>query len=107
MTMVPPHPSPQAPPVGLVTFLFTDIEGSTRLWERDAAAMGLALERHNAILGDAIRAHGGYHYKTIGDAFQAAFADPAAAVTAAVAAQRALAAESWPVTGSMRVRMAL
>ena len=58
----------------MVAFLFTDIEGSTRLWERDATTMWSALERHNAILGDAFRAHGGYHFKTIGDAFQAAFA---------------------------------
>ena len=65
------------------------------------------LERHNAILGDAIRAHGGYHFKTIGDAFQAAFADPAAAVAACVDAQRALDAEPWPETGPIRVRMAL
>ncbi len=49
-------------PTGTVTFLFTDIEGSTRLWERDATTMWSALEQHNAILGDAIRAHGGYHF---------------------------------------------
>jgi predicted ATPase/class 3 adenylate cyclase len=91
----------------MVTFLFTDIEGSTRLWERDATTMWSALERHNAILGDAIRAHGGYHFKTIGDAFQAAFADPAAAVAASVDAQRALDAEPWSETGPIRVRMAL
>jgi predicted ATPase/class 3 adenylate cyclase len=94
-------------PAGVVTFLFTDIEGSTRLWERDAATMWRALERHNSLLADAIRQHQGVHFKTIGDAFQAAFADPAAAVAAAVAAQRALAAEPWPETGPLRVRMAL
>ena len=91
----------------MVTFLFTDIEGSTRLWERDATTMRAALERHNAILAAAIRAHGGYHFKTIGDAFQAAFADPVAAVAACVDAQRALDAEPWPETGPLRVRMAL
>ena len=105
--MTAPRPTPGTLPAGIVTFLFTDIEGSTRLWERDAAAMRPALERHNTILGDAIRAHGGYHYKTIGDAFQAAFAEPTAAVAATVAAQRALDAEPWPETGPMRVRMAL
>ena len=94
-------------PVGTVTFLFTDIEGSTRLWERDAGRMWPALERHNAILGDAIRAHGGVHFKTVGDAFQAAFASPVAAVAACVAAQRALETEPWPETGPVRVRMAL
>jgi predicted ATPase/class 3 adenylate cyclase len=91
----------------MVSFLFTDIEGSTRLWERDATTMRSALERHNAILTTAIRAHGGYHFKTIGDAFQAAFVDPTAAAAASIGAQRALAAEPWPETGPMRVRMAL
>jgi predicted ATPase/class 3 adenylate cyclase len=105
--MTAPRPTPGTLPSGIVTFLFTDIEGSTRLWERDAAAMRPALERHNTILGDAIRAHGGYHYKTIGDAFQTAFLDPKAAVAACVAAQRALDAEPWPETGPIRVRMAL
>jgi len=91
----------------MVAFLFTDIEGSTRLWERDAEAMRQALERHNAILGEAIAAHGGVHFKTIGDAFQAAFPDVSSAVGAAVAAQRAIAAEAWPATGPVRVRMAI
>lgn len=94
------HPTP-------ITLLFTDIEGSTRLWERDASAMWQALERHNVILAAAIRDAGGHHYKTIGDAFQAAFTDPAAAVTACVAAQQSLAAQEWPETGPLRVRMAL
>src|SRR5215213_415801 len=108
MVAVPSTPIiPFAPPSGLVTFLFTDIEGSTSLWERDRTTMRVALERHNAILAAAIRAHGGYHFKTIGDAFQAAFADPVAAVAACVDAQRALDAEPWPETGPMRVRMAL
>lgn len=94
-------------PNGIVTFLFTDIEGSTRLWERDSAVMRRALERHNAILSAAIADHGGYHFKTIGDAFQAAFVDPSAAVAAAVEAQHALEAEPWEETGPLRVRMAL
>jgi predicted ATPase/class 3 adenylate cyclase len=101
------EPSPPSLPTGTVTFLFTDIEGSTRLWERDAAVMSRALERHNVILAEAINAHGGVHFKTIGDAFQAAFADPTAAAAAALAAQTALAAEPWPETGPLRVRMAL
>lgn len=94
-------------PTSIVTFLFTDIEGSTRLWERDSAAMWRALARHNAILGDAIRANAGHHFKTVGDAYQAAFPDPASAVAACVMAQRALHAEPWPETGPLRVRMAL
>lgn len=96
-----------SPPRGMVAFLFTDIEGSTRLWERDPEAMRRALERHNSILGAAIAAHRGVHFKTIGDAFQAAFPDVSSAVAAVVEAQRALAAEPWAETGPLRVRMAV
>ncbi|MFT4039398.1 MAG: tetratricopeptide repeat protein, partial [Thermomicrobiales bacterium] len=99
--------TPPAFPTGAVTFLSTDIEGSTRLWERDTAVMWRAVERHNAILSDSIEAHGGHHFKTIGDAYLAAFSDPAAAIDAVVNAQRALNAEPWPETGPLRVRMAL
>src|SRR3954467_4650593 len=94
-------------PSGTVTFLFTDIEGSTRLWERDPAAMRAAVARHDALLHDAITAHHGSLYKHIGDAVQAAFSTPAAALAAAVAAQRAIAAESWAETGPLQVRMAV
>src|SRR5437868_14155017 len=79
-----------APQARSVTFLFTDIEGSTRLWERDPAAMRVALERHNALLHAAIEQHGGEVFKTVGDAFCAAFERPVDAVLAADAAQRAL-----------------
>jgi len=94
-------------PTGTVTFLFTDIQGSTPLWEREPEQMRLALERHHAILQQAIEAHGGHVYKIIGDAFQAAFALPANALEAALAAQRALAAETWSTSLSIRVRMGL
>ena len=94
-------------PSGNVTFLFTDIEGSTRLWERDPAAMRVAVERHNAILDEAIAAHGGSHFKSIGDAYAVAFADAPAAVAVAATAQRALAAEPWGKVGELRVRMAI
>ncbi|MFT4039988.1 MAG: tetratricopeptide repeat protein, partial [Thermomicrobiales bacterium] len=94
-------------PTGNVTFLFTDIQGSTKLWERDAAVMRTAVEGHLALLGDAITAHGGVHFKTVGDAVQAAFHTPDDAVAAAVDGQRALAATSWPETGSLLVRMAI
>jgi predicted ATPase/class 3 adenylate cyclase len=99
--------APTAYPTGTVAFLFTDIEGSTRLWERDPAAMRRAVERHNALLDAAIDANQGVRFKTIGDAVQAAFHDVPAAVVAAVAAQRALAAEAWDETGPLRVRMAI
>jgi len=88
------------------TFLFTDIEGSTSLWESDSQAMRVALQRHNTLLSSAIEQHGGCVFKTVGDAFCAVFADPAAAVAAAVAAQRELTAEQWPADiGGLRVRM--
>jgi class 3 adenylate cyclase len=77
-------------PSGTVTFLFTDIEGSTTLWERDRAAMAAAVERHLHLLRAAIEAHSGVLFKTVGDAVQAAFATAPVAVAAAVAAQRAL-----------------
>jgi transcriptional regulator with XRE-family HTH domain len=96
------HPATDAHvarPSGTVTFLFTDIEGSTQLWEHTPEAMRPALARHDQIMSDAIAAAGGYAYKMSGDAFQAAFATAAAALNAAVAAQRALAAEDWAHSG--------
>ncbi|MGO9152175.1 MAG: adenylate/guanylate cyclase domain-containing protein, partial [Mycobacterium sp.] len=73
-----------------MTFLFTDIEGSTRRWEEDADAMGSALAAHDAVLRRAIEAHGGWVFKHTGDGVCAAFASPRSAVDAAVAAQREL-----------------
>jgi class 3 adenylate cyclase/DNA-binding CsgD family transcriptional regulator len=99
-----PMPSP---PTGTVTFLFTDIEGSTRLWERYPDAMPAALARHDALLREALEAQGGYVFKTVGDAFCAAFATAPAALAAALTAQRALQAEPWGETGALQVRMAL
>ena len=94
-------------PTGAVTFLFTDIEGSTALWEHAPHAMPAAFARHEAILRAAIAAHDGWAYKQIGDAFQAAFQSAPAALAAAVDAQRALASEPWPGGKPLRVRMAL
>jgi len=100
-------PSP-CPALGeTITFLFTDIEGSTSLWERDPEAMHIALELHNAILREAIGAHAGRVFKIVGDSFQAAFALPAQALKAAVAAQHGLLATTWGATGPLRVRMGL
>ena len=73
-----------------MTFLFTDIEGSTRRWEADADAMRAALLAHDEVLRAAISAHGGWLFKHTGDGVCAAFASPRSAVDAAVAAQRAL-----------------
>ena len=79
------------PPSGTVTFLFTDIEGSTRRWEAEPAAMKQALARHDAILRERIERHGGHVFKTVGDAFHAVFATPGEALGAAVVGQRTLA----------------
>lgn len=95
------------PPSGDVTFLFTDIEGSTTLWERNPNGMKIALAQHDAILRDAIAAQRGSVFKVIGDAFQAAFADPRAALIACLAAQRQLRAATWGDTGPLLVRMGL
>ena len=95
-------------PAGTVTFLFTDIEGSTRLWERDAAAMQAALDRHDSILSKIIEGHGGHVFKTVGDAFCAVFVTASDALEAALEAQRELSAEGWDGNiGPLRVRMAL
>ncbi len=94
-------------PTGMVTFLFTDIEGSTRLWERYPGDMPAALERHDAIMSQSISDHAGVVFRTVGDAFFAAFGGALPAVCAALAAQRALHAEPWRAIGAMRVRMAL
>ena len=77
-------------PSGVVTFLFTDVEGSTRRWDADADAMRVALAAHDEVLCGAIEAHGGYMFKHTGDGVCAAFASPRSAVDAALAAQRAL-----------------
>lgn len=98
----------QAYPDGTVTFLFTDIEGSTVLWERDREAMRCAVDRHLVLIGEAVSAVGGVHFKTVGDAAQAAFHTAPDALEAALGAQRALLAERWPdEIGGLRVRMAL
>ena len=94
-------------PDGAVTFLFTDIEGSTQLWERSPEAMRTALAQHNQIIGDAIDAHGGVVFKTVGDAFYAAFADPVAAVEAAIDAQSGLGESTWPTEPGIRVRIGI
>src|SRR3954451_14793135 len=82
-------------PSGTVTFLFTDIEGSTALWERDQVAMGGAVARPLTLLCAATESHGGGLFKVVGDAVQAAFPTAADAVAAALDAQRSLRNESW------------
>jgi predicted ATPase/class 3 adenylate cyclase len=94
-------------PSGMVTFLFTDIEGSTARWERDAEAMAVAIPRHDALLNSAVEEHGGRVFKSLGDGICAVFPDAVAAVTAAVEAQRVLTIQDWGDLGPLRVRMAL
>jgi len=94
-------------PSGTLTFLFTDIEGSTARWERQPQAMERALARHDELLRQAIDAYGGQVVKTIGDAFQAVFTTAPDALEAALAAQRALQAEAWGPIEPIRARMAL
>src|SRR5215203_2392222 len=94
-------------PSGTVTFLFTDVEGSTRRWEQNSVATRAAIERHFVLLDDAIHAHSGVRFKTVGDAVYAAFPSALDAVLAAITAQRALIAEDWGALGPVRVRMAL
>jgi predicted ATPase/class 3 adenylate cyclase len=94
-------------PSGTITFLFSDIEGSTQKWEHSPELMRPAFSRQELIMRAAMQAHGGYVYKMIGDAFQVAFAAAPPAVEAALEAQRALQAEAWGEIGPIRVRMAL
>ena len=105
-----PEPAPLdsvAHPTGTVTFLFTDIEGSTQRWDTHREAMSAAVQCHDAIGRAAIAAHGGYVFKTVGDAFCVAFARSDAAVAAALDFQRALAAQDFAAVGGLRVRAAL
>ena len=81
-------------PSGTVTFLFTDIEGSTALWERDRTAMATAVECHLSLLRDSVAAHNGAVFKVVGDAVQAAFPTAPEAVAAALDAQRGLAQQT-------------
>ncbi len=94
-------------PQGDVTFLFSDIEGSTRLLEAHRSALGPALARHHELLAAAIEDGGGVVFETVGDAVYGAFARPADAIAAAVVIQRCVAAEPWGELGELRVRIAV
>ncbi|HEY9854947.1 MAG TPA: adenylate/guanylate cyclase domain-containing protein, partial [Stenomitos sp.] len=91
------HPAtPIAPPTGQVTLVFTDVQGSTSLWEQHTDAMRAALLQHNAELRQLLAETGGYEVKTEGDAFMLAFGDPVAAVRWCLAAQETLLGIDWP-----------
>lgn len=94
-------------PTGTITFLFSDIEGSTQRWEKDRESMQSAFNRQEEIMRAAMENHGGYVYKMIGDAFQVAFSSAPAALAAALEAQRGVQNESWEGPGPIKLRMAI
>lgn len=99
-----------APGADTVTFLFSDVEGSTRLLEEDLRAADRALMRHHELMEAAVTAAGGAVFETVGDAVYAAFPTPASALSAAVGAQRAMLREDWSRTGiprRLRIRVAV
>ena len=100
-------PTSTALPAGTLIFLFTDVEASAKLWERDRGAMERALGRHDDLVRQSIDAYGGHIFKTVGDAFYAAFVTASDALDAALAAQRAIGAEPWAEAAPIRVRLAL
>jgi predicted ATPase/class 3 adenylate cyclase len=94
-------------PSGIVAFLFTDIEGSTQRWEQHRDAMDAAVKRHDSIVRSAIETHQGYVFKTVGDAFCAAFGSASDALDAAIDIQRGLAQEDFAAVAGLRVRVGL
>ena len=94
-------------PAGTVTFLFTDVEGSTRMHQRLGEAYAPLLDRHLALLRESVERHHGTVVNTMGDGVFAAFADPADAIAACLTGQRAISAEPWPHEAAVRVRMGL
>ncbi|HLW38467.1 MAG TPA: adenylate/guanylate cyclase domain-containing protein [Candidatus Eremiobacteraceae bacterium] len=94
-------------PTGTVTFLFSDIEGSTERWERHRAEMKAAVAQHEQLMQAAIAAHDGYVFKTMGDAFCVAFRTVPDAISAALDAQRALQEQDFARVDGLKVRMAI
>jgi predicted ATPase/class 3 adenylate cyclase len=94
-------------PSGTVTLLFTDVQGSTRLWEAEPDPMARALRKHDEIMRSSIERAGGYVFKTVGDSFCAAFSAAGSALSAVLESQRLLGAEDWPTSRPVRVRMGL
>jgi predicted ATPase/class 3 adenylate cyclase len=94
-------------PSGTVTFLFTDIVGSTRLWQQDEAAMREAMARHDWLLRDVVAAYGGVVFSTMGDGVAAAFPTASGAASCAIQAQTLLVEQSRETGGPLKVRMGL
>lgn len=101
------HGSVLLRPTGVVVFLFSDIEGSTTRWEAHSDAMQSAIRFHDASMRAAMDAHGGYLFKTIGDAFCVAFSTPTSALAAALQAQRQIQQHDFSAIDGLHVRMAL
>src|SRR3954447_19138122 len=103
------NPRPATRPTGTVTFLFSDIEGSTQLWEQSPEQMRAALARHDALIEDIVTHSGGnlVRPRGEGDSRFAVFPLASDAVGAAASIQQALFAEAWPTPSPLRVRMAL
>ena len=95
------------PPTGTITFLFSDIEGSSKKWDQQPDAMRVALGAHDRMLRETFEACGGFVFKTVGDAFCVAFDTASEALTGALESQRALCAADWSAIGDLKVRMAL
>lgn len=95
------------PPTGTITFLFSDIEGSSKKWDQQPDAMRVALGAHDRMLRETFEACGGFVFKTVGDAFCVAFDTATDALAGALESQRALRAADWSAIGEMKVRMAL
>ncbi len=91
----------------LFSFLFTDIEGSSRLWEENADTMAMALARHDTLLNDVFSGHGGHVFKMMGDSVCVAFSRDSAAVSAIIDAQRTILTEEWETAKPIRVRAAI
>jgi predicted ATPase/class 3 adenylate cyclase len=95
------------PPSGTVTFLLTDLEGSTRMWEQDPIAMKAAMVRHDEIVEKNIAANRGHVFSRMGDGMAAAFATAGDAVASAIAIKHALAEENWPTSAPLKARIGL
>ncbi len=94
-------------PTGTITFLFSDIEGSSKKWDLQPAAMRVALAAHDRLLRETFEACGGFVFKTVGDAFCVAFDTATDALNGALESQRVLRAADWSAIGELKVRMAL
>ena len=98
----------EAPLSGILSFLFTDLEGSTSLWEQYPELMQVVSARHDELLRTVFEGNGGRVVKTTGDGFHIVFVSPADGIAAALAGQQAIVTEVWPAeVGSIKVRMGL